>query len=57
MLGLLLFLFQTIQMLKLCSKLKVKKKKQTLNTNKYPKPPLPQEGQPKPITKVKTRLF
>lgn len=55
MLGILLFLFQTIQMLKLCSKLKVKKKK-TLNTNKYPKPPLPQ-GQPKPITKVKTRLF
>lgn len=55
MLGLLLFLFQTIQMLKLCFKLK--RKKTQNNTNKNPKPPLPQEEQTKPIKKVKTRLF
>lgn len=56
MLGLLLFLFQTIQMLKLCFKLKVKKPKQK-NPTKAPNPPLTQEGQPKPVTKVKTRNF
>lgn len=42
MLGLLLFLFQTIQMLKLCFKLKVKKKKKTsstpTNTQSLPSP-------------------
>lgn len=55
MLGLLLFLFQTIQMLKLCFKLKVKKKQS--KKKKYPKPPLTQEGWPRPITGVKTRDF
>lgn len=41
MLGLLLFLFQTIQMLKPCSKLKVKKKKNPstpTNTQNLPSP-------------------
>lgn len=42
MLGLLLFLFQTIQMLKLCFKLKVKKNKaKKKNTQNHP---LPKKG-------------
>lgn len=39
MLGLLLFLFQTIQMVKLCFKLKVKEKKQQQQKTKASPPP------------------
>lgn len=56
MLGLLLFLFQTIQMVKLCFKLKVKKKKKTTATENQSLPS-PKKSNLKPITKVKTRLF
>lgn len=47
MLGLLSVLFRTIQMLKLCFKLKLKKPYKKQPT----KLPFPQEGQPKPIKK------